>query len=69
MPDRVRPMGDSLTLAVTSPPTTPPVSLSLGPPGPPGVPGLPALIALGAEGRQRHRARTALAIPYPRSEA
>jgi hypothetical protein len=58
MPDRVRPMGDSLTLAVTSPPTTLPV-----------LPGLPALIAPGAEGEQRHRAVTALAIPYLRSEA
>jgi hypothetical protein len=65
-------MGDSLTLAVTSPPTTLPVSLWLGPPGlpsPPGLPGLPALIAPGAEGEQRHRAVTAPAIPYLRSEA
>jgi general nucleoside transport system permease protein len=63
MPDRVRPMGDSLTLAVTSTSITRPVSLWLG------LPCLLALIALGAEGRRRHRAVTALAIPYPRSEA
>ena len=53
MPDRVRPMADSLTLAVTSPSITRPVSLRLG---------LVALIALGAEGQRRHRAPTALAI-------
>jgi hypothetical protein len=41
MPDRVRPMGDSLTLAITSPPITLPVPLW------PCLPGLPALIALG----------------------
>jgi hypothetical protein len=56
MPDRVRPMADSLTLAVTSPSITRPVSLWLG------LPGLLALIALGAEGQRRHRAPTALAI-------
>ena len=53
MPDRVRPMADSLTLAVTSPSITRPVSLWLG---------LLALIAVGAEGQRRHRAPTALAI-------
>lgn len=53
MPDRVRPMADSLTLAVTSPSITRPVPLWLG---------LLALIALGAEGQWRHRAPTALAI-------
>jgi simple sugar transport system permease protein len=56
MPDRVRPMADSLTLAVTSPSITRPVSLW------PGLPGLHALTALGAEGRRRHKAPTALAI-------
>jgi hypothetical protein len=56
MPDRVRPMADSLTLAVTSPSITRPVSLWLG------LPGLLALIALGAEGHRRHRVPTALAI-------
>ena len=63
MPDRVRPMADSLTLAVTSPSITRPVSLWLG------LPGLLALITLGAEGKRRHRAPSALAIPYLRSEA
>jgi hypothetical protein len=41
MPDRVRPMGGSLTLAATSLPITPPVSLWLG------LPGLLTLTALG----------------------
>jgi hypothetical protein len=50
MPDRVRPLGDSLTLAVTSPPITPPVPPWLG------LPGLRALIAPGAQGKRRHRA-------------
>jgi general nucleoside transport system permease protein len=63
MPDRVRPQAGSLTLAVTSPSTTLPVSIRLG------LPCLLALIALGAEGKRRHRAPTALAIPYLRSEA
>jgi general nucleoside transport system permease protein len=63
MPDRVRPMGDSLTLAVTSQSITLPVSLWLG------LPCLLALIALGVERKRRRRALTALAIPYPRSEA
>jgi len=63
MPDRVRPMGDSLTPAVTSPSITRPMSLWLG------LPGLLEQIDLGAEGKRQHRARTALAIPYLRSEA
>ena len=63
MPDRVRPMADSLTLAATSPSITPPVSLWLD------LPGLLALIALLAEGKRRHRAATALASSYLRSEA
>jgi len=56
-------MGDSLTPAVTSPSITRPMSLWLG------LPGLLEQIDLGAEGKRQHRARTALAIPYLRSEA
>ena len=63
MPDRVRPLGDSLTLAVTSPSITLPVSLWLG------LPCLLTPIAPGAEGARRPRARTAPAIPHLRSEA
>jgi hypothetical protein len=53
MPDRVRPMADSLTLAVTSPSITRPAPL---------WPGLLAVIALGAESQRWHRAPTALGI-------
>ncbi|WP_433508902.1 ABC transporter permease [Nonomuraea sp. CA-143628] len=52
-----------LSLVVVSPSVTLPVSLWLG------MPYLLALVALGTEGKRRHRAPTALAIPYLRSEA
>jgi ABC-type uncharacterized transport system permease subunit len=51
-----------LTLVVVSPSITLPVPLWLG------MPYLLALVALGTEGKRRHKAPTALAIPYLRSE-
>ncbi|MFF0223353.1 ABC transporter permease [Streptomyces sp. NPDC004629] len=49
-------------LAVTAPTLTVPVPLWLG------MPYLLALVALGTEGKRRHRAPEALAVPYLRSE-
>jgi simple sugar transport system permease protein len=51
-----------LALVIVSPSITLPVPLWLG------MPYLLALVALGTEGKRRHRAPTALAIPYLRSE-